>query len=135
MNIKLITIPHNKQRYSTCGDWIVKRGKLQEIRVSDMNNDDYVFAVAIHEAIEAWLCLKNGVGQAEVDTFDKNYEKARVSGIKAPCGCKPTAVSEPGNDKHAPYGKYHRFATKIEKMIIFAMGIEWKIYNDFVDSL
>lgn len=135
MNIHLKTIPHNKQRYDTCGDWITKRGKLQEIRVSDMKNEDYAFAIAIHEAIEAWLCLKNGIGQVEVDNFDKSYENARVKGIAARCGCRPTGVSEPGNDKHAPYGKYHRFATKIEKLIIAAMGIKWKTYNDFVDGL
>lgn len=135
MNIRIHTIPHEKQFYPTVGDWRTKDGSLCEIRVSDMHNEDYSFAISIHEAIEAWLCLKNGIGQAEVDNFDKSYENARVKSIAARCGCKPTGVSEPGNDKHAPYGKYHRFATKIEKLIIAAMGIKWKTYNDFVDGL
>ena len=135
MDIHFKTIPHKSQRYNTCGDWIVRDGKLREVRVSQMPNDDYHFAVAIHEAVEAWLCLKNGITQKMVDDFDTSYEAARVQREAAPCGCKPTDVSEPGNDRHAPYGKYHKFATRIEKMIISAMKISWKVYDDFIDSM
>lgn len=135
MNVRILTIPHKKQRYETVGDWIVVGGKLKEIRVSDMKNEDYAFFIGAHEFIESHLCLAAGISQKEVDNFDKEYENSRERGITARCGCKPTKKSEPGDDRHCPYGKYHRLATKIEKMLVKARGLTWKKYDETVVNL
>ncbi len=129
LDIHLKTIPHNKQRYETCGDWTVKDNELSKIIVSDIENSDYEFLIAVHELIEAYLCVKNGVKQAIVDEFDTEYESARESGLNAKCGCKPTSDSEPGDDKHAPYRQYHQFATHIEKKLAKKLGVNWKSYE------
>lgn len=135
MKVTIKTIPHKKQRYKTVGDWVVKGGELSEILVSYMGNDDYAFLVGIHEAIEGYLCLKAGVSQKEVDNFDIEYENARLKGITARCGCKPKPTSEPGFDRHAPYGKFHRYATDIERGLAKSLGISWKVYTKVVESL
>ena len=118
-------VDHKDQRYPTVGDWIIENGKLTEIRVSDMGNTDYAFLVGVHEAIEAWLCLKRGITEESVSRFDKKFEKNR----------KPGNVAEPGNDPMAPYFNEHQFATHIEKMLAREMGIDWKKYSDVVDNL
>jgi hypothetical protein len=135
MDYRVYTLKHSAQSYDTAGDWKVRQGKLREIKVSDMMNEDYAFLVGLHEQIEAWLCLKRGIKQITVDAFDKAYEAAREKGIKAPCGCKPTETSEPGHDRHAPYGDEHKFAEKIERMMAKEMGINWDDYSKTVESL
>ena len=131
----MYTLPHSSQSYETVGDWKVKRGKLREIKVSDMKNEEYAFLVAFHEQIEVMLCIKRGITQKMVDSFDKQYEKAREKGIKAPCGCRPTKTSEPGHDRHAPYKKEHCYAEMMERMLAKEMGVCWEDYNKTVNAL
>jgi len=135
MNYRVQTIAHGSQDYDTVGDWKAPRAKLYEVRVSDMQNEDYAFLVGIHEQVEAWLCLKRKISQRTVDAFDKAYEAAREKGIKALCGHKPTKTSEPGKDIDAPYFNEHKFAEKIERMVAKEMGINWKEYEKVVESL
>lgn len=135
MDYRVYSLKHSSQDYPTVGDWKVRQGKLREIKVSDMMNDDYAFLVGLHEQIEAWLCLKHGVKQSVVDAFDKGYEAAREKRIKSPCGCKPTKTSEPGHDSHAPYGEEHKFAEKIERMVAKELEIDWDKYNETVENL
>lgn len=132
--IKIKTIPHSKQRYSTCGDWVTKKGKLAEIIVSDLKNEDYGFLISVHEFIEAYLCLKKGVTQKDVDAFDKEYEKARKSG-RANCGCPIASNSEPGFDMDAPYYEEHSFASEIEELIAKKLGVNWNKYNKAINEL
>jgi hypothetical protein len=119
------SIPHSYQRYETVGDWIASRGHLRHIRVSEMGNEDYAFLIAIHEMIEAWLCLKRGVTQEAVDSFDQEFEAKRVEGNE----------DEPGHDPKAPYHKEHVFAEKIERMLAKELGVNWKQYDRTVVSL
>lgn len=135
INIKIKTIPHRLQRYKTVGDWLVYDGQLVEILISVMMNRDYEMAVAVHELIEAHLCGKRGITSKEVDEWDNYYEKVRIVLGPLQCGCKITATSEPGNDKHAPYFEEHQFATKIEKMFAKQMKMDWKEYGKKIDSL
>ena len=135
MDYRVYSLKHSSQDYPTVGDWKVRQGKLREIKVSDMINQDFVFLVGLHEQIEAWLCLKKGIKQITVDAFDKAYEVAREKGIKAPCGCKPTRTSEPGHDRDAPYFDEHKFAEKIERLMAKELGVDWDEYNKTVESL
>ncbi len=125
MNISISSIPHNKQRYPTVGDWIIARGHLRHIFVSEMDNKDYVFLVAIHELIEAWLCLKRGITQKAVDQFDMQFEQNRDPGDE----------SEPGDSRKAPYFVEHQFATIVEKMLAVELSVDWDMYDHTVTNL
>lgn len=125
MNILIKTIPHNRQRYPTCGDWwFDKRGDLQ-IRVSDVGNRDYEALVALHELVEVMLCKKRGITTEQVDKFDKAFEAAR----------KPGNNDEPGDDPKAPYRREHFFATNIEALMSAELGVNWKKYESALDKL
>jgi hypothetical protein len=146
MRVVIETIPHSEQRYPSCGDWYYQDGEGGSegiVRVSDMRNEWFEALVGIHEAIEATLCRKAGISEEEVTAYDTAYEKAReldVAGIAElrdgwRCGCEITADSEPGDDKHAPYGFQHAFATANERMMCAAMGLSWSDYCDAVEAL
>jgi len=125
MKIQLRTIPHLSQRYETVGDWEIAPNGDILISVSDMGNEDYSFLVAIHEAIEVWLCRKRGISQEAVDDFDIAYEKKRSEGD----------VSEPGDHPDAPYRKEHQFATRIERLLAEELGVDWEHYDSTVVNL
>lgn len=139
MNKKLLlqieVIDHKDQAYPTVGNWLFQENGSILIQVSDTGSQNYAFLIGIHEAIESWLCRMHGISQKAVDRFDIRYEHARKRNISLPCGCKPTATSEPGDDPHAPYGEYHKFATKIEKQLSKALMVSWKDYEKHIEKL
>lgn len=134
INVKVI--PHSEQRYETVGDWwftgLMIAGKFiahdltsLEIRVSAMANPDYEFLVAFHEQAEAMLCLKRGIKEEDVSTFDKLYEKSRPEGD----------ISEPGDNYLAPYRKEHFFATTVERLMAAELNIDWSEYDKAIQNL
>lgn len=131
--IFIYVIPHKEQRYDTVGDWFISNDTLY-IKVSDVKNDKYHLAVAIHEIIETLLCMEDGVKEEIVSQWDTNYENMRKRKVKVlPCGCK--IKDEPGDDKHAPYHKQHQKATQVEKFVLKILGAKWKEYNKKLCSL
>ena len=125
MKIKIKTIPHANHRYETVGDYWVDDEGTKYIVVSDMGNEDYELLVAIHELIEQHLCLKRGIKEREITDFDIEFEKNRPEGN----------TDEPGDAPDAPYRKEHFFATNIERLISEQLGVDWKTYDDTVNSL
>jgi len=132
--ITIKSIPHNRQKYETVGDyWKNKDGSI-DYRVSIFGDEYMQLAVILHELIESFLCKKRKISWKKIDAFDIAYERARAEGKKyAPCGCK--IQEEPGNDKHSPYHREHLFATKLEKMFIKELGYKWDDYDKLVESL
>jgi hypothetical protein len=124
MRITIETIPHEQQRYPTCGDWIFEPDGTINILVSQMD-EDYSFLVAFHELIEVWLTKKRGISQASVDEFDMQYESNRPEGD----------LSEPGNSTSAPYFREHQFATMMEEKMARELGVDWQEYSRVVESL
>jgi hypothetical protein len=118
MKITIETIPHNQQRYKTCGDWQWVNGDLV-VYVSEMGNWGYEAAVGIHEAVEAILCRAAGVPGTLVDAFDKAYD----------------GIDEPGDEADAPYRNQHCFATAVERMLIAALGVKWSSYEQAIEAL
>lgn len=118
------TLPHNKQRYPTVGDWFDAHG-LTVFRISNMDNEFYERLVFIHEFIEQTLCLKRGITEWSVDAFDMAYEDNR----------KPGDDSEPGDSELAPYYEEHQFATAIERRLAEELGISWAHYDKTVSAL
>ena len=124
MKIDIETIPHNCQRYPTCGDFLTS-GDVMGIKVSEMGDWRYEMLIAIHELVEVMLCKQAGIPEALVDQFDMDYEKNR----------KPGDHSEPGDDLRAPYRRQHFVATNIERQIAHELGVDWQAYCDAVEAL
>lgn len=116
--IVIETIPHDRQRYDTIGDYFLDENGVMQVRVSK-TQDRYEFLIAIHELIEAFLAKDRGILWESIDDFDKEF----------------IGNGEPGHSKKAPYHKEHVFAEIIERMIAFELGIEWDDYCKEVDNL
>lgn len=129
IDIEIKTIPHDKQRYNTIGDYFQDRGTgTQRFRVSEIGNKDYEFLVALHELIEQHLTEKRGITEESITFFDEKYESERKQGLHGP-------YEEPGFDPNSPYIKEHTFATKIEKLMAEELGIKWEEYEFVINSL
>jgi hypothetical protein len=122
VNIVIRTIPHDQQRYPTVGDWWTDPDGTWQIRVSDMQNHNFELLVAFHELIEMAQCVQNGVSEASVTEFDKQFVP------KAWC-------REPGDDMSAPYYHEHQAACGFERMLAALLGVNWALYEEIVDSL
>lgn len=132
MNFRIKTIPHSEQSYPTVGDYSFDPADptTLEVRVSDTGNEDYNFAVAIHELIEAYLYLKKGDKPLEdIDEFDKKFEEMRAA--------FPDLVGsdEPGDNVKAPYYPQHQMATQFERNLVAMMGLDWQEYEQAVNAL
>ena len=124
MRILIESIPHDAQRYETCGDWTFDADGTLHVKVSH-TSDDFDFLVGMHEAIEAYLCLKRGITDEDVTAFDVAFEAQRA----------PNDTREPGDDREAPYRREHRFASSIERRIAVELGIDWLEYDKRITAL
>ena len=126
MNITIKTIPQKEQRYETIGDyWFIRKESPPtnfnlEIRVSETGNWKYEALVAIHELVEVLLCKDRGISEPDIMAFDKAFEAKRKPDDKD---------SEPGDDPAAPYGKEHRFAENIERLVAAELGVNWNTHD------
>jgi len=123
--IKIQIIPNEAQRYPTVGDYWYPYPERMDVRISDMQNEDYEFLVLIHELIEAHLCRKRGISEEAITNFDIEFEKNRVEGN----------FDEPGNDPKAPYNKEHLYATLIERQLAKELSVDWDLYDKTVNEL
>ncbi len=89
------------------GDWHAE-GDTLHVSVVAPTLDDDTFLTALHELIEAKLCMATGVTQAQVDAFDQIF--------KGP--------GEPGDDLASPYRRQHRRALLIEFLVADFLGID-----------
>lgn len=125
MKIIIETIPHNKQRYPTVGDWFTDDKGVLHIKVSELSDWRREALIAVHELVEVLLCQHDGVTQDEVDRFDKAYEMDRLPGDD----------SEPGDCESAPYNKQHCFATGIERLLAAQFRVAWANYEAELNDL
>jgi hypothetical protein len=142
MKIIIETIPHEEQRYSTCGDWYFTeefpptnppQGSLivpadfptLHIKVSKLSDWRREALVAVHELFEVLLCKHEGITQESVDLFDKQFESTRA----------PDNFDEPGDDPSAPYVKQHCTASGIERLLAAQLGVSWKEYEAELERL
>jgi len=128
MNITIRTIPHDKHRYPTIGDWqFVERGgeEVLQIDVSNMGDWRLECLIALHELVEVLLCKEAGITQEQVDKFDMDFEANR----------KPGDLFEPGYADDAPYRTQHLIAEGIEKIVAAGLGVNWAKYEKKCDSL
>lgn len=121
--LEVFVIPALAMRYPSAGDWQFRPDGTLEIYVADMADAISENAVALHEAVEAWLCQESGVTEQSVCDHDVKFEREREAGDH-------TKEAEPGDHPEAPYRRQHYLATKIERIFIEAIGADWEEHND-----
>lgn len=126
MEIHIVSIPHDKQRYPTCGDWQFDANGNVTIRVSKLSDWRREALIAVHELVEVLICKRDGVTEQQVDEFDMAYEKNRAPDDKD---------SEPGFDPKCPCYKQHRVADVVERLLAINLGVDWEAYSDEICGL
>jgi hypothetical protein len=121
MKIFIITQPHSLQRYNTIGDWYTNKTNGEvSIMVSQLGFWRYELLIAVHELVEAFLCMHDGVSEESVDKFDKEFVQRD---------------QEPGDSINAPYQKQHCLATGIERILAACLGVKWAEYEEAIERL
>ena len=121
MKISILTQPHSLQRYNTVGDWFTdKINGTVRIHVSELGSWHYELLVAVHELVEAFMCMNDEVAEEAVDKFDKQFVERD---------------SEPGDSPQAPYQKQHCLATGVERILAACLGVKWQYYEDAIEKL
>jgi len=115
------TIPHNKQRYDTAGDYFLKKNGSRKFFISELGNEDYNFLILIHEMIEFHLTEKRGIEEPYIAKFDMEY--------------KGGFPDNPGDDPNAPYHREHIFAEYIESLVAKELGVDMDDYNKSFEKL
>jgi len=118
----MTTIPHKVQRYDTAGDWQFGKKQNLVVSVSVLGDDDCEFLVGLHELVEAWLCKKHGITQAQVDAFDMAWQPH-------------DGIEEPGEDPDAPYFDEHQIASAVERIVQKSLGVKNADYAARLDAL
>lgn len=119
MNITITTIPHKDQLYETTGNWWFDDDMNLIIQISDMGNVQSEFLIAVHEAIEAMICLDRGIFEEEVSEFDIAHPE----------------LEDPGDDSRAPYHKEHNVAVAIEMLLCDQFDMDWNDHNKRSEDL
>jgi hypothetical protein len=90
------------------GDWLIDDSGNLIIRIvgADLAKPE-TFLFALHELVEAMMCLNEGISQQAVDAFDVAY----------------TGEGEPGDDPEAAYRTQHRRAMLVEHLMANFMGL------------
>lgn len=124
--INIEFIPHDQQRYDTCGDYFFDSDGILQIRISQMKLEIHAMAVLIHELTEMALLRHEGkVSFEDIDKFDMDFEAKREDGNE----------DEPGMDVNAPYRDQHLVATSVEMAVIANAKLSWKEYENEIYSL
>ena len=118
MRIEIKSIDPAAIRYSTCGDWQWLPDGSMKVSVPDYANRNSEFLVALHEMVEAWLCRKDHITEAEVSSWDMNNPE----------------LEEPGDSKNAPYHHQHMVAMNVERIVCEAMKIPWEDHQRWVEN-
>jgi hypothetical protein len=129
VGVGIHTIEHKKHRYPTTGDWLYDPSwGYVEVRTSRTADWRESMCVAVHELIEALLCVQHGVDPKAVDEFDIAYEARRAQGLE-------DEESEPGDDVTAPYYHQHQVAMVVERLLANELGLHWPTYNTNLGKL
>jgi hypothetical protein len=126
MKIHLETVPHEKQRYPTVGDYWEDQDGVEQVRVSEMDDWRYEILVGIHELIELALARHRGIPENQISDFDIAFEASKEKG---------SVSGEAGDHPLAPYRREHFFATSMERLLATELDVDWFEYERYVDML
>lgn len=118
MNINIRVIPESEMRPEVSGaDWFWDQDGNLQVRVSPMSDWRREILLALHETVEAIMCMHNGVSQQAVDAYDKAYYETHE--------CDKDA----GDEADAPYVHEHCLATAIERILCAELDVNWASYD------
>lgn len=100
-----------KNRYLDVGDW--NEGCVHAVRHPDPRS---AAAVLVHEVIEKLLCDYYGITAEQVDRDDALILKGKKK------------------VQQCSYYRHHRTATKVERIICKAFGLDWREHERNVDA-
>jgi hypothetical protein len=126
LRLQIETVPHEKQRYPTVGDYWLDESGVEQIRVSEMIDWRYEVLVAVHELVEMALTRHRGINEEAITEFDIKFEQDKEKGLVA---------GEAGDNVNAPYRKEHFFATNLERLLAGELDVNWPEYDRYVDAL
>jgi hypothetical protein len=116
VRIEIRTIPHAKQRYPTVGDYSLDEDGVLQLRVSNAKDWRSEAAVIVHELVEYFLCRRSRVKLEAIDQWDKDHSDA----------------AEPGDVPDCPYGRQHRFAENLERLLVAELGLRWDEHEKII---
>lgn len=118
--IEINFIDHKDHRYETVGDYF-ESGEVGNkiINVSKMKDRRFEYLVAIHELIEMALVEDANIPFSEIDGFDKAH----------------LDDEDPGSLPNCPYRVQHMIAMSIEMLLATQLGVDWRSYEEYLDSL
>lgn len=125
LNIRIKTIPHQQQRYETCGDYQTGQDGSIEFRISALSDWRREMLIAVHELVEKAWAMHHQVSDQEIDDFDMMYERQRAEGDE----------SEPGDSPVCPVFAGHQFATHVEKQLAEILDVNWAAYSLEINAL
>lgn len=128
MEIHIKTIDNTLQRYPTVGDYYYDSEGVLQVKVSRLGDERLEMLVAIHELVEEFLTRQAGIKEEDISDFDKYFEKRREMGLVE-------ENAEPGFASEAPYRNQHAIATGFELILAGILGVDWKRYDELVNSL
>lgn len=121
-------IPHDQQRYETCGDWQLDENGVMQVKVSNFGLEIENFMVAIHEVVELILLRHRGVTDKDIDKFDFEFEQRVKKG-------EAGRNDEPGFASDSPYIQEHTLATAVELQMCAVAKINWNEYSAKIEAL
>jgi hypothetical protein len=98
-------------RNNDCGDWHNQNGGVRCVETLRMANLLDSYAVAIHEMVEQFFCLRDGITDEMVTAYDSN----------------PVGV--------CPYERQHEKATLVEKAFVKAADESWAAYEQRLEEV
>lgn len=120
MDILIRVIPREQHRPEVDGvDWFYDNNGNLQVRISPLGDWREEALLGLHEAFEAVVCKHLGISQQAVDKFDQDYDKAHPN--------EPDLNA--GDDPLAPYDRAHCVATAAERMLAFALDVQWGEYD------
>jgi hypothetical protein len=122
MIVRILKVSDTEMPYDTIADWRWLENNLF-IHYVDLGNPIYEWLLWHHEMDEATLCKHKGIDAAQVDEFDKDFERKRKYGD----------TSEPGDETKAPYHFAHTGAELNERALAATLGIVWGDYGLAID--
>ncbi len=124
MHVVIKSIPAGEFRYPSAGDYWDDPDGTKQIRVLALQDWRHELLLAVHELVEAFICDHRGIAEPDIMAFDVEFERNRA----------PGNLDEPGFASDAPYRAEHTFATAVEMLLAQQLGVDWKKYQDLLDS-
>jgi hypothetical protein len=88
------------------------------VRISTAKDWRSEAAIIVHDLVEYFLVRRSRVKLEAIDQWDKDHADAE----------------EPGDVPDCPYGKQHRFAENLERLLCAELGFTWADHSRNIEA-